>query len=157
MLRYLATLGYGALAIISMLWVVRGGDPWFWAVILLFSPVLWFWLVGVEAQWQLPEVIAFVVLGITGVICSWLLGVQFGGYYPLGNTGDIVFLFMFWGTAGLMSLKVGGSLFAIADHRRYDKDYLLELSEPTPSWHWAPALVGVIIIAGAVWQLFRLA
>lgn len=153
MLRYIATLGYGGVALISMLLVAKGDNPWIWAVILLVAPIWWFFLVGSPVQWSWGESWAFAVLGIVGYVCSEILGLQFGDYSPWTSAGAQAHLYLFWGVAGVMCLKIGGTIFSGIHHERYAVGYLQELSESVPKWHWIPGLLGVGFVA---WQLFRL-
>lgn len=162
MLRILATIGYGAVAFVSIFLVNQGDNPYLWTIaIAIGSPIYWFLLVGVPAQWGWDEAVGWLTGGVIGMICVRLMA-QAGVISYNWVSGSELYLFAFCGAMLISAWKVMGTLSSWIDTRRSDSDikrytvsYLRELSKPGLLRLGWRRLFGVLGIIFVVWQLVR--
>lgn len=123
-LRTLVFVAFGFFSIVvTGLWNPQH-SYWLWALLLLVAPFFIFNLTGGEAQFELPEWAALIVLGGLGVFFFTLWRIWGGPDYPYYGFWHVIHLGLFWGYAGVGCWKAGGTIAAFFNPERYSREYL---------------------------------
>jgi hypothetical protein len=119
----------------------------FWVIgaVLWMSPLFWFWHIGSRQQFTDAEILMFLVFGIVGTGCFWLLVAwQVWGYSDPWPTAEDFLLLPFWGSAGIAVMKLGGTLATKVEPERYNSEYLNAVKGKTGDGR--AALGGILLL-----------